>query len=434
MHSNGFGRAVQVLRTQLDARLQRTYLLVVSTALLSVGIVLAGGSFATSNLRHTVFGTPLGNDFAGFFVAAQILERGEASRLYDRELHNQLYHDLLPKLNPGDAIPYVHPPFVAGLLRPLTWLRYEAAVAAWLIISVGLFATATVLLLKSLPDLASSDFGLTLMLSLSFEPFLMECWLGGQLSAVGFLSYALAWVAWHRGRPFAAGMALGLSFYKPTLLVLVLPLLVIGRCWRVLAGMTITGVLLAGLSLAFVGWDVSVGYLGVLLSFRRNTTGSGFDSVVWKYVDLNNALRMLCGGRSSAVTALFLMCSLIPFTMLAKSWWRWPLLGPSQQQWLWAATLAWLPVLNLYVGIYDSIFVVQSILLAAGMLLAERRADRPLIDSGVAYWALTIAGSAWFSQHLARVSGVQVYTLALIGFGLFLLRRVDVTTTKPVAE
>lgn len=418
-----FNRLTQTLRQAVDARLQPPYLRLASVAVLVVGIVMLLVSFATSDRGRTYFGPPLGNDFAGFLVAARILERGQANHLYDRALHDQLYHELLPNLEPGDSIPFVHPPFVAGVLRPLTRVSYETAVAIWLAISAGLFVGGVGLLLRSLPDLRREYAGLALLLACSFEPFLMECWLGGQLSAVGFFSYALAWFAWSRQRPTAAGLALGLSFYKPTLLLLTLPLLVIGRCWRVLLGMTITGILLAGLSLAFVGWDVSVGYLDVLLSFRKSTSGGGLGILTWKYVDLNNTLRLLCGGRSPALSAVFLIFALIPFAALSKSWWRWPIQTADQRQWLWATTLTWLPILNLYVGIYDSIFVVQSVLLIADVLLRVRRSETPLTNSGFAYWTLAIAGSAWFSQSLARVSGVQLYTLALIGLGLALLRQ-----------
>ena len=307
---------------------------------------------------------------------------------------------------------------------------YDIAVAVWLVTSASLYGIGVWLLLLTVPDLRSQYAGLTLLLAFSFEPFLMECWLGGQLSAVGFFSYSLAWFALNRQTPIASGLALGISFYKPTLLFLTLPLLVVGRRWRMLWGMTVTGCLLAGLSLYFVGWETSLSYLDVLLSFRKSTTGGRLGIVTWKYVDLNNSLRLLIGGRSPIVTIAFALLSLGPFVWLARNWWRWPRLAENSRQWLWVATLAWLPVLNLYVGIYDSIFVVQSVLLAAGVLLREKPSKMPLTNSGFAYWAVAIAGSAWISQGLAKMCGVQVYTLALIGFGLFALRYVSLDGTK----
>ena len=157
--SSRFDRLTQTIRKAIDARLQPPYLRLVSVALLVVGAVMLTVSFATSDRGRTLFGPPLGNDFAGFYVAAQILQRGETSQLYDRALHDELYHELLPMLDQGDSIPYVHPPFVAGVLRPLTFIRYEAAVAVWLAISAGMFAAGIWLLLRSLPDLAKDHFG-----------------------------------------------------------------------------------------------------------------------------------------------------------------------------------------------------------------------------------------------------------------------------------
>jgi hypothetical protein len=412
----------QTLRKAVDARLQPAYLWLVSVVVLVIGGVLLCLSFATSDRGRTMFGTPFANDFAGFFVAAQILDRGLTTQLYDRELHDQFYHELHPYLDPSDSIPYVHPPFVAGVLQPLTHLPFEVAAAVWFTISLGLFAAGVWFLVRSLRSLPREQTSLILLMALSFEPFMMECWLGGQLSAIGFFSYAVAWLLLSRNRPIAAGMALGLCFYKPTLLLLTLPLLVIGRCGRLLLGMTITGCLLAGLSWVFVGWNGSLEYLNVLVSFRQSTSGGGLQIEVWKYVDLNNVLRLLCGGRSSFQSAAFVVLSLVPFACLARSWWRWPSLDGTQRQWLWGTMLAWLPVLNLYVGFYDSIFVVQSVLIAADVLLRERRTEHPLTDSGLAYAALAIAGTAWFSKYLARASGLPLYTLTLIALGILELR------------
>lgn len=418
------------LRQTIDARLQPTYLRFISVTLLVMAGMMLCVSFVTSNHGQTLFGKPLGNDYAGFYVAAQILEQGHAAQLYDRGLHYQLYQALLPQLDPQASIPYVHPPFVAGMLRPLTNLPYEVAVAVWLAISASLFGGGCWLLIRSLHNLPREQTWLMLLLALSFEPFLMECWLGGQLSAVGFLSYAVTWLLLGRNRPITAGMALGLCFYKPTLLLLILPLLVIGRQGRLLLGMTITGVLLAGISLFFVGWDVCAGYLDVLLSFQKSTSGDGLPIVVWKYVDLNNTLRLLWGGPSPAQRVVYVTISLIPFAWLARAWWRWPLLEANQRQWLWAATLAWLPILNVYVGFYDSILVVQSVLLVADLLLRESRHENPLTKSGLAYCALAIACSAWFSQHLARIYGVQLYTLALITLGFLVFRLGNVRSQR----
>jgi hypothetical protein len=96
---------------------------------------------------------------------------------------------------------------------------------------------------------------LVVLLAVSFEPFLFECWIGGQLSAVAFFSYALCYYFLKKDKPLLAGVVLGICFYKPTLLLLMVPMLLAGRQWLMLAGMTLTGLFYLTLSLLMVGWE-----------------------------------------------------------------------------------------------------------------------------------------------------------------------------------
>src|SRR5688500_5782998 len=92
------------LRRAVDDRLQPPLRRLAAGAVLAVGLVLLTVSFVTSDRGRTLFGPPLGADFAGFYAAAQILERGEPARLYDRALHDELYHALLPNLAENQTI------------------------------------------------------------------------------------------------------------------------------------------------------------------------------------------------------------------------------------------------------------------------------------------------------------------------------------------
>src|SRR5205814_1466568 len=124
----------------------------------------------------------------------------------------------------------------------------------WLVISMGLYVAGVLLILKTCPLLDQQHRWLVVLLAVSFEPFLFECWLGGQLSALAFFSYALAWYCWRQGNAGCCGLALGLCFYKPTLLILIIPLLLIGRLWKVLLGLTAAGVVFLLTSILMVGW------------------------------------------------------------------------------------------------------------------------------------------------------------------------------------
>src|SRR5437660_489102 len=65
--------------------------------------------------------------------------------------------------------------------------------------------------------------------------------------------YAVGLAGGRRGHAAAAGAAFSLLLYKPTLLVLVLPLAVVGRRWRLLAGFLAGGAALAILSAVVAG-------------------------------------------------------------------------------------------------------------------------------------------------------------------------------------
>src|SRR5207237_842900 len=99
-----------------------------------------------------------------------------------------------------ERLPYIHPPFVAFALRPLAQLPYAWSFAVWLLISAGLYVTGLVLTVKHMGVLSRTDRVTACLLALSFEPFIMDCWLGGQLAA--FLQELPA--SLRRGTPFSA--------------------------------------------------------------------------------------------------------------------------------------------------------------------------------------------------------------------------------------
>src|SRR5262245_19581719 len=243
-------------------RLEPVRIRFVCTAIVALSLAMAGVLIVTARAdHHTLFNKPLGEDFAGFYYAAEILNEASPDLLYDRNFQDQKYQELLGL--PPDAtqtLPYVHPPFVAYALRPLAMLPYRWAFAVWLAISATFYLAGLLRLWKSCPHLAARTCWTPLLLALAFEPFIMESWLGGQLSALGFFAFSLAFYLEQRRQPLICGMALGLALYKPTLLVVILPMLLIGRRFRNLLGFGLTALLLGGVSILAVGWEGSLHY------------------------------------------------------------------------------------------------------------------------------------------------------------------------------
>lgn len=391
-----------------------------------VGFSLAIVSWYTSGRGASAVGIPWGADFAGFYVAAQILDQGDPSRLYDRELHGKLYHELLPDLPKDEIIPYVHPPFVAGAIRLLTRLNYDTAVAVWLLITMGLYVSGVLLVLKTCPVLDQSYRWLVVLLAISFEPFLFECWLGGQLSAVAFFSYALAWYFWRQGKAGFCGAVLGICFYKPTLLILIVPMLLVARLGKVLLGITAMGLLLLLNSILMVGWDGTFNYIEVLLSFRQATSGQEEIAIrTWKYVDFNHFFQMLLGNNLYK-TVTFGLAIVACLILTSSRWWRWKS-ELDQQPATWVMTLFLVPLLNIYVGIYDSILAVQAAIIGTELVLA-RSTDRRLLATRWPWYLLAFALTPWFTQPLAKAVGLQVYSLALL---MLAMASLDKTEIKP---
>ncbi len=400
------------LEKWLHSRLQPEYLRLVAICIILVGFVLGILCFTTSDQGNSKVGIPWGADFAGFYVAARILDEYPPDYLYDRTIHNEMYHSMMPKLPSEDAIPYVHPPFVAGTLRLLTKFPYDVAVLIWMSITLALYCCGVLLVLSSCPELNLKHRWLVLLLALSFEPFLFECLLGGQLSAVGFFSFALCYYYLKQDKPLYAGLALGLCFYKPTLLLLMVPMLFIGRQWLMLAGMTVTGIIYLSLSLLMVGWDCTFSYASVLLNFRQQSSGAGeFAIRHWKYVDINHFWQMLLG--KSAPLGIISIAVMTP--VVGIFWWRNRGL-PSDR--LWAATLFLVPVVNLYFGIYDTIILVQSAITMTAMTM--RMNNGKILGARWEYILLALALVPWFTQPVAKNVGVQAMTLVLIGCSILM--------------
>jgi len=400
--------------------LERHRVRFVCLAILCMSLALLAVSFATSDRGQTVFGASLGADYIGFYAAATILNTAAPDRLYDFALQDEIYHTVLP--SDEGHLPFFHPPFVALAFRPLARLPYAWSFAAWLLLSAGLYLGGLHLILKTRAYPSGQDRGLAMLLALSFEPFIMECWIGGQLSAFGFFCMALACYCLDVRRQTAAGVALGFCLYKPTLLVLLLPLLVVGRCWRILFGFSLSAAALAGVTLVAMGWQGCLAYARTLLGFAHTTTGNeGAILPFSKFVDLNSFFRLLLGGQSPVPWAVLPLMLAAPLGSLALAWWRIGRHGEVYRRAVWAATLTWTLVANLYVGVYDSVLVVLGALLTADVLQQRGEAAGPFRSPTFPVLLVLLYLGPWVSQPLALLTGVQLYTLILLFLGTYQL-------------
>jgi hypothetical protein len=216
-------------------------------------------------------------------------------------------------------------------------------------------------------------------------------------------------------------LVLSVATYKPTLLPLILPMLFVMRQWRTLRGFACGATILGGLSLATVGPAACLDYLHLLCGYANKTGGAGLHGIrIWKFIDLNSFLKLM------HVPPLVIWPVLLSVAGLVarEAWGLRPRSSRDAQRNLplaWATAVTWTLVLNLYVGVYDSVLIIPTILLTTAALL--RRAN----DSGrnlplrfrcllAALWVLP-----WVSGLVARDVGLQPYTVALLALAMYQL-------------
>ena len=414
----GFGRVAAAIGRRLnqsDVREVCALVAIIYLAAMTVAFVSA-----SQNHRQTVFGEPLGADFAAFYDAGTLINRYGVGKLYDLSLQAEIYHEGFPLVDRNTDIFFLNAPFLALPLPILARLAYPWAYALWAIASLALYAGGFRLLWRELKGMPEALFPTALLVAVTFMPFMVECLAGGQTTAVGFLSLASAVLLEGRGKLFASGLALSLLTYKPTLLVLIGPMLVVTGRWRVIAGLAVGGTALGLVSVGFGGWGILSRWFDALVFAGRHATSATSGLRLWKFVDLNSfargladthvALRWIIAGTTSSVALVWLL----------RGWWCMRTRGELNARANWALTLAWLPILNVYVGFYDTALLALSVMLVTEQLY--RRSTGLPLTYRLMLLALYVA--PWCSQPIARSTGFQLYTLVIAAWGVFVLRDV----------
>jgi len=404
------------VRRFIERRLNERYIRTIAIVVLAIFTIVLTVSFATAKRGKTVFGPFLGADFGAFYVAGQIYHNYGAASIYDAELHRRVYKENFPDAPADEQLFYANAPFFVLPFILLSRLPYALAYFIWLLISVGLFIAGFSILWRTLA--LPREIRLTAVLvALSFWPFLVECLAGGQTSAFGFFCLAVAISLENRSR-FWSGVVLALCAYKPTLLLLIVPMLLVSGRWLTIVGLAVGSFILGLISLLVVGVQGCINFLNRLLFFTNATANTEGGLRGWKYVDVNAFMRLLLPHHTNVRWAVIAVIALLVIPLLVAKWWR--LKEQSQSRLLWALTITWTPVLTIYMGIYDStILVLAGLLLTAEFYSRGYRADSlPFVYK---CFLLALYLSPWFTQNIALMIRVQIYTLAIAAFGIYQL-------------
>jgi len=357
-------------------------------------------------------------DFAGFYSLGRILNEYPPHELYNYDLQKRICEEVHPRKGEYGPLPY--PPFVGLAFRPVTVMPYWAAYSLWVIASILLYGAGLHIVIARFFPVELWARSLLFALAYSYFPFIGYTAGNGQLAAIGFFAIALALREDQDDHPFRTGLALCLCLYKPTILVLIVPMLLVTRRFKALAGFALGTSFIVAVTAGFEGPAIWLDFFRTIGSFGSSSVGVQKHSFLPlpKYVDLTSFSSNVYGGRSPLGFGLILCFAAVALGALVTFWWKAPARGRPYADFLWATTLTWTLLINVYVPIYDSILVVLSILITARTLLAWPGAS--LRRWFVVTWILVLICS-WFSVPLSRVSSVQCMTLLFASLGILQL-------------
>ena len=361
-----------------------------------------------------------GADFAEFYIAGKILNQHRADALYDLDLQTRLFHGLYPG-NQHAALWYVCAPYLAQFFRPFAFLSYRAAYAAWMIAAILIYAIGVSALSPYLAHLSKSYRRAALLLGLTSMPVALWSLVGGQIGVIAF-----AIIAWCvrldlSGKQFAAGATLALCCYKPTLLLLFGPFLLLRMNFRFLLGFAagLGGLLTVSL---LASTQAVLDWFGLIFTYGRFASqGSTPWPDAWPLlIDVNHFVRRIYASDAWLSMVIAAAAFIGVFAALARYWRRFDTATAEQRQLIWAVTITSSLLANLYVTAYDSASIVAGALLTTSVVRLYRT------EAGWTrrFYALIAAVylTALIPAPVIAYVRVHLYTLAVAALGLFQYR------------
>jgi hypothetical protein len=343
--------------------------------------------------------------------------------LYDFRAQKALQDGLVAPHKTLEIHPFVNPPFTAVLYAPFAAGGYVVGLAAWWAVGLAALGGSLVLLRRELFLSRAVSIRQLALGAVLFFPTI-AWFMYGQNTAVTLLLFTMTYVWLRRGRDFRAGLALGLLFYKPQLMLACgAALLVKGRWSALLGAVAGTGAWLA------VGWAVNpetmLQYAGLgpaLFDFLRGDSqafGLHVNYPTWGLHSFFGFSSLLLDGwsRSAAdgLAGLLTICGLIA---ICVAWLRTPW-KPGSRQWdlTIAATLAFGLLISPHLFLYDLLLLLLPLIIVWRCCRDE--APGKLLDGGplLALTALLYAAT-FVSSYLTKAQMELATALGLAKTGL----------------
>ena len=317
---------------------------------------------------HDVFvklARPTTTDFASFYAAGTLADRGAPAAAYDIARHRAVEEQVTAK---GiDYKYFLNPPVFLLICAPLARLPYLVAFVLFELLTAAFWLAVAVRIAGG---------GRAAVLALLAMPSVYWVFGWGQNS---FLTAGLmgAGTLLLRSNPILAGAAFGALCLKPHFGVLLPLALLCGRHWRVAASAAVTVVALVALSAAVFGMATWHGFFDMALH-ARETIESGRISFAG-HIDAGGAMRVL--GLGPAVGwSVQALASLSAACITGWMWWKRPGQGVCEEALL-AGLVAGTMIAMPFLLFYD---LLMASIATAWLVRAARRsgwlpAEQPVL-------------------------------------------------------
>jgi len=207
-----------------------------------------------------------GTDFVEFYVLGSLARDRHVEGLYDPSAERDESVRLIPESRGLQYLP-VYGPQVYLFFSPFSRWPYEFALLVWTIISSLIYGICCAIVWRNCPAIRD-DWPTVIIVAAAFPAF-FNLLLHGQSSALALAFLTFVYIALKDGRPFLAGLALGMLTYKPQLGIVAAAVFMMNREWRVIAGAVVAGVAQLAAGWAYYGTGVINEYVHAMLAIRQ---------------------------------------------------------------------------------------------------------------------------------------------------------------------
>ncbi len=223
------------------------------------------------NLTRSMLGPKQGEDFAQYYVASRLLCEHEAMTMYDtgalyqEKAKSYGVHPISYNKSTDQVMTYAYPPFVAFLMMPFTAFSYDFSRCIFFLLSLMCSWGAVLLFFsdRSL-DKRKDITSLGMMAALLFFPNYYSFYMG-QINSLVFFACAFALFLIRKKAQISAGFFIALAISIKIFPLILIPLFLIKKQYRLLLSTLAFLILFIGISLTQCDWNLYVTFFTQVL-------------------------------------------------------------------------------------------------------------------------------------------------------------------------